>query len=235
MYYDYNGNFLREKTSEAFYTEITRTTDNILAINPKVLEPKHYLSLLNEEDHRITVAKKIPLAFTYRGEFRCRGSYLLKSEHLYFTQNGDYTIYSWDNNRIKPVVTVDFGKYSYNPTQLNEEPHAPATRNKVLSIINVKEIRSNLFFNTNKIGLFVYNKTRHQIVHAYGITNTNLGIVLHNSIATEDTHNEIVAFSYDMPILQRKLTGIASDNPVIKQIQNAKEDDNPLLFLYKSI
>ena len=103
------------------------------------------------------------------------------------------------------------------------------------SIINVKEIRSNLFFNTNKIGLFVYNKTRHQIVHAYGITNTNLGIVLHNSIATEDTHNEIVAFSYDMPILQRKLTGIASDNPVIKQIQNAKEDDNPLLFLYKSI
>ena len=166
---------------------------------------------------------------------RCRGSYLLKSEHLYFTQNGDYTIYSWDNNRIKPVVTVDFGKYSYNPTQLNEEPHAPATRNKVLSIINVKEIRSNLFFNTNKIGLFVYNKTRHQIVHAYGITNTNLGIVLHNSIATEDTHNEIVAFSYDMPILQRKLAGIASDNPVIKQIQNAKEDDNPLLFLYKSI
>lgn len=141
----------------------------------------------------------------------------------------------WDNNRIKPVVTVDFGKYSYNPTQLNEEPHAPATRNKVLSIINVKEIRSNLFFNTNKIGLFVYNKTRHQIVHAYGITNTNLGIVLHNSIATEDTHNEIVAFSYDMPILQRKLAGIASDNPVIKQIQNAKEDDNPLLFLYKSI
>ena len=96
-----------------------------------------------------------------------------------------------DNNRIKPVVTVDFGKYSYNPTQLNEEPHAPATRNKVLSIINVKEIRSNLFFNTNKIGLFVYNKTRHQIVHAYGITNTNLGIVLHNSIATEDTHNEM--------------------------------------------
>ena len=235
LYYDYNGNFLREKTSEAFYTEITRTTDNILAINSKILEPKHYLSLLNEEDHRITVAKKIPLAFTYRGEFRCRGSYLLKSEHLYFTQNGDYTIYSWDNNRIKPVVTVDFGKYSYNPTQLNEEPHAPATRNKVLSIINVKEIRSNLFFNTNKIGLFVYNKTRHQIVHAYGITNINLGIVLHNSIATEDTHNEIVAFSYDMPILQRKLAGIASDNPVIKQIQNAKEDDNPLLFLYKSI
>ena len=38
-----------------------------------------------------------------------------------------------------------------------------------------------------------------------------------------------------MPILQRKLAGIASDNPVIKQIQNAKEDDNPLLFLYKSI
>ena len=26
LYYDYNGNFLREKTSEAFYTEITRTT-----------------------------------------------------------------------------------------------------------------------------------------------------------------------------------------------------------------
>ena len=39
LYYDYNGNFLREKTSEAFYTEITRTTDNILAINSKVLEP----------------------------------------------------------------------------------------------------------------------------------------------------------------------------------------------------
>ena len=33
LYYDYNGNFLREKTSEAFYTEITRTTKNSFSIH----------------------------------------------------------------------------------------------------------------------------------------------------------------------------------------------------------
>lgn len=234
LYYDYNGNFLREKISGAFYFEIAQTDSHILATNSKALDPKHYLSLLKETDYKITVTKKIPLEFTYLGDFRCRGSYLLKSQHLYFTQNIDYTIYRWENNRVNPLFKVDFGKYNYNPKLSEKGTDSPELQQKVLSIINVKETSNYLFFNTNKIGTFVYDKKSHQITHAHKIKNINFGIDLWSHLAIEDSNHELIAYFCEMRMLQIQLSGKTSDNPIIKRIQKAKEDENPVLFLYKS-
>lgn len=234
LYYNYAGNFLREKTSETFYIGITQTDNHILAVNARTTDPKHYLSLLKENEDRMITDERIPLEYVYYGDFRCRGSYLLKSKHLHFTQNGDYKIYRWENNKIKPLFEVDFGKYNYSPELLKKEPDSPRTQNKILSIINVKETDKYLFFNTNKTGIFVYDNTSHQITYADMIRHTDLGINLWNHIATEDLNHEIIAYSCDIRQLQRKLFTVNSELPIVKRIKEAEEDDNPVLFLYKS-
>lgn len=239
LYYDLQGNFIRQKP-------LPRLLDNIICENGKEFFYNIYYKEDKETDYYIWFSealdsrKELPLQ--KNNNFFFRGSGIVNSSGIFFTQRYDNTIFSLQNDTITPEVKFDFGENNmtsyYKQNLQNENFRQECLEKKICHSINY--LRNNerfMTFRTNLGGFIIYDKSENKTDYFKYLKDENTGFILSTYFPHDGADNNMMftISAHEFLNLFYNLTSVKeSDNELILKLGvSLKEDDNPILFFYK--
>ena len=223
--------------------EIIKEGDNIYA---RIFAEKHEVAIYEMDGHAVG-SVKYPEIQSLKTNYNDGvvttpfGRMLTASKYgILFTRVFDNTIYRLENNELIPFRTIDFGKYYLEEARTfsSEEIRGLSMRKIIYSITNARLMgEDRIIFNGYPNGIFTVDG---DAARQYGYLSHDLFPAEHmDMIPISDPESDYIAFSrpavnifpyYQFIMTTDSLAQFTGDR---LRLSRLKEDDNPVLFLYK--
>lgn len=242
LFYDYNCQLKKEVPIEKSFLEIAVGSGEIIGITSWE-DPKYYLRRYKILQNGVLEESDItPLPHMNKTGFFAHGVQLSKSERVNFSRRNDPSIYSLEGNTIKKRYEIDFGKYNLPKELSGENVSADKFNQEVLvnsyvfSIVNIKETPKRIFFSILLPGMCILSKDENQLKYYKTFIDSSTHIPLALTEAVEDSGNDVICFKESMMNLKTKVKFLGDKVPgwLSEKVSFAKDDSNPVLFLYRS-
>lgn len=239
IYYSLSGEFLGETPTDDLLYEIVESNDNIYS--RIMLNDEYDFAIYEMDGHAVESVTYRLKKLKNNGESALVfpfGSMLTVSKSgILFTRAFDDTIYKVEGNEVTPLATLDFGKFWQDDANtLSSEELDQNTKEKILFAITNARLtaKDKVIFDGFPNGIFSID----------GNTATHYGTIAHDpSLSRDRFHNmtplldpesDRVAFTHSasaFKYMTQKDTGHPTDK--IARLSSLKDDDNPVIFLYK--
>ena len=241
MYFSLSGEFLGETPMEDLLLEIVKDGNKIYS--HLMLYGEYEFAVYELEGRAVKSVKYLETPKLERnpngGEIVTPFGRMLNASKygILATRSFDKTIYKVENDELIPFRTIDFGKYYLEEAKtFNTQEISDLTRRNIIySITNARLTgKDQIIFNGFPNGIFTVNgnTARH-----YGSLTNELAITANTTIIPIlAPETDYIVFSHSALGFTyanrdgRKNTRFISEAARLSQL---KEDDNPVLFLYK--
>jgi hypothetical protein len=240
LYYSLSGKFSGETETNDLLFETTVDDNTIVC---RILDENNDMAIYEMNGHDVASVKypEIPeIEMDRQNLISPLGRKLLRSKHgTLFTRTFDNTIYKVEGDDLAPLMTLDFGKYwQQNANLLSpEEISLNSGENRgIYAITNARLMGSDkVIFNGYPNGVFVVDG---DTATHYGEIKSELSLSPFGKtdmLPILGPETDYVAFQYralEFFHLSAKEDRSGYTEDMIR-LANLKEDDNPVIFLYK--
>ncbi|WP_106832143.1 6-bladed beta-propeller [Parabacteroides pacaensis] len=241
MFFDYNGNFIREKHFNVLYNQIVADEHYIYVDNLYRPEIKNSQIVILDSIGN-PVGYELPLLKERNINLMPFGSFFIKAPLPYYTRRFDNSIYELINGKVQKKYSLDFKQYTL-PESIFEEIQSEKQFQErvkeekyIYAIFDLSEGQSYILLNTN-IGIFIIDKIENTLQSINFIKNprfpmdTNFNLPIGHS-------NGMFACVYSSYIFDSIKEHIENGDAKISKeykdfVMNVKEEDNPILFIYQ--
>lgn len=241
--FDYSGNFLRETSTDQLYDELAVQGENYYCSRPNITNGRLSGYTLDLIDKKMKFKNALlPKNSEPMNLPESRGKKLVFGSSCFFSRPFDDNIYQIIKGKSRIEYSINFNDYDYKKNQTTNDL---ATYGKnalnpkfIYTITDVIDNKRVLMFNTN-LGIFIYNKSKKALIGYKGIMNTDLNFSLGEYVTTGNDNERVVFIKRPAmvkvaeQIISEKGDKNSQNEKFIKFAKQLREEDNPVLFVYK--
>lgn len=241
MFYNLDGQFKREVPVDELFYGMTDSDGQLICITNWTKNLDNYLCRFDFSGGEL-IPTKLPLEHLNTKNCFAPGVQILKSERINFSRRNDPIIYSLDGQEIQQRYKLDFGKNNL-PSYLcqaeipeNQFQEEVVSNSYIYSIPNIKETPERIFFSLSIPGMGILSKSDNQVKFYQDFRDSLFNIPMKIIEPLEDVENRWFCFRETINNLKVKIGFFKKKRPTWfeQKLADAKEDDNPVLFFYKS-
>lgn len=241
MFFNYDGEFIKEKYFNILYTQIALDNQYIYMNNPFNSELENsQIIILNKEGK--VVSYGLPMLPNPGINLMAPGNTFTKNSTINCVRRFDNSIYELNNGIVNQRYNIDFKQRNLpenifegikTPTQLHD---LAWEKGYIYCMFNISEGEKYMIVNTN-IGIFILDKEKNEIQEIDFIKNPFIPAYTKRNFPINNT-NGIFACVYSSYIFDEHKERIQNGTSKLNEKQrefvlSVKEEDNPILFLYQ--